>query len=221
MNPSERNIPMALKLVYTAFMVVLIPAYWLAYGPTNFLYFCDVSLFAVLIALWTRSPLFVSAAAVGILVPQILWVVDFGGRLVGAAPTGMTAYMFDPNLQLFYRGLSLFHGWLPFLLVYLVYKMGYDKRAFWLWTVVAECLLLTCYFFMPGPSNAERVAGEVNPPVNINYVHGMSDSAAQTMMDPLAWLAVLMIGLPLLVYLPTHLVLKRWRGNVVAEACKN
>ena len=32
----------------------------------------------------------------------------------------MTDYMFDADHSLFLRGLSLFHGWLPFLLVYLV-----------------------------------------------------------------------------------------------------
>ena len=31
---------------------------------------------------------------------------------------GMAGYMFDPKLPLFVRGLSLFHGWLPFLLLH-------------------------------------------------------------------------------------------------------
>ena len=41
----------------------------------------------------------------------------------------MTDYMFAADHSLFLRGLSLFHGWLPFLLVYLVWKLGYDRRA--------------------------------------------------------------------------------------------
>ncbi len=41
----------------------------------------------------------------------------------------MTDYMFKHENSLFLRGLSLFHGWLPFLLVYLVWKLGYDRRA--------------------------------------------------------------------------------------------
>ncbi len=217
MHPNDRSVPVVLKISFTAFMAILVPAYWSAYGPTNFLYFCDVALFAVLVAVWTDSALLVSAAAVGILVPQALWVLDFGLRLVGAAPTGMTAYMFDQNLELFYRGLSLFHGWLPFLLIYLVYRLGYDKRAIWLWTVTAEALLLICYWFMPAPSGAERVVGQVNPPVNINYVHGLSDAAPQTMMSPTLWIALLMIALPLLVYLPTHVMLNRWRGKIATE----
>ena len=38
-----------LKVAYTAFMAVLIPVYWHYYGPTNFLYFCDVALILTLI----------------------------------------------------------------------------------------------------------------------------------------------------------------------------
>ena len=37
--------------------------------------------------------------------------------------------MFEKERSRFLRGLSLFHGWLPFLLLYLVWGMGYDGRA--------------------------------------------------------------------------------------------
>lgn len=50
-------------------------------------------------------------------------------------------------------------------------------------------------------------------PVNINYVHGMSDEVAQSWMPPLVWLAALMVGLPALLYWPTHLLLKRFFSN--------
>ena len=185
----QQKIPFALKIAYTAFLAVLVPSYWASYGPTNFLYFCDVALFVTLIAIWKENVLLASAAAVGILVPQILWIVDFSARFFDLAPTGMTAYMFDSNIALFYRGLSTFHGWLPILLLYLVYSLGYNKRALWLWTATAEVLLLVCYFFMPAPPGAERIPGAANPPVNINYVFGLSDQAVQTMMPELAWLA--------------------------------
>ena len=38
------RIPLVVKLLYTAFVCVLVPIYWHLYGPTNFLYFCDVAL---------------------------------------------------------------------------------------------------------------------------------------------------------------------------------
>ena len=45
------RLPLPFKLAYTAFMAVLIPVYWYYYGPTNFLYFCDVTLIITLVAI--------------------------------------------------------------------------------------------------------------------------------------------------------------------------
>jgi hypothetical protein len=117
----DSRLPLWLKLVYTAFMAVLVPVYWYYYGPTNFLYFCDISLFLTLVGIWIESPLLVSMCAIGLLAPQTLWVVDFLLGLVGVHLTGMTDYMFTADHSLFLRSLSLFHGWLPFLLVFLVW----------------------------------------------------------------------------------------------------
>ena len=46
--PSPR-IPLWLKIAYTAFLAVMVPVYWANYGPTNFLYFCDVALLLTLV----------------------------------------------------------------------------------------------------------------------------------------------------------------------------
>ena len=62
-----------------------------------------------------------------------------------------------------------------------------------------------CYFLLPAPPPSET---DPNVPVNINYVYGLDDKQAQQWMPPLAWLGLLMVGLPLLVFLPTHLALK-------------
>jgi hypothetical protein len=204
MMPMASHVPMGLKLAYTAFMAVLIPVYWYYYGPTNFLYFCDVSLILTLIAIWHENALLISMGCVGILLPQAFWVVDFLAHAAGVSLTGMTDYMFDANHSLFLRLLSLFHGWLPFLLIYLVWKVGYDRRALGCWTWLAWALLLICFFLMPVPTPDPGLT-----PVNINYVWGMSDNAAQSWVSPYVWFAGLMIGLPLLVFAPTHFVLVR------------
>ena len=52
---SAQRLPLALKLAYTAFMAVLVPVYWSWYGPTNFLYFCDVALLLTLVGIWRRA----------------------------------------------------------------------------------------------------------------------------------------------------------------------
>lgn len=193
-----------LKLVYTAFMAVLVPVYWYYYGPTNFLYFCDVALFLTLAGIWLESPLLVSMCAVGILAPQALWVVDFVANLFGIPLVGMTDYMFKHENSLFLRGLSLFHGWIPFLLIYLVWKLGYDARALVTWTAFAWVLILICFVFMPPPHPNPGLT-----PVNINYVWGPSDNVAQTWVHPYVWVAGLIVGMPLLLFAPVHYLLLR------------
>jgi hypothetical protein len=203
--PATSRVPLWLRLVYTAFMIVLVPVYWYWYGPTNFLYFCDVSLFLTLVGIWIESPLLISMCAVGLLAPQTLWVVDFVLNIFGVSLVGMTDYMFKHENSLFLRGLSLFHGWLPFLLVYLVWMYGYDRRGFPAWTVLAWLLMLICFFVMPPPNPNAGLT-----PVNINYVFGPSDSVAQTWVHPYVWLAGMLIGLPLILFLPMHLLLSRY-----------
>jgi hypothetical protein len=211
------RIPLWVKLAYTAFVVVLVPYYLKTYGPTNFLYFCDVALMMIVVAMWLESPLLASMPAVGILLPQVLWCLDFLGGLVGRPITGITAYMFDENLSLFARGLSFFHFWLPLLVVWLVWRLGYDRRALVCWTLAVWALQLVSFFWMPAPP---APAEDPNLPVNINYVYGFNDSAQQTWMPPGVFLALMMVGLPSLVFLPTHLALQRAFGGKRAAASR-
>lgn len=205
----RRPIPLVLKLALTAFVCVQVPFYWFAYGPTNFLYFCDVALFLTLVSVLTERRLFASMAAVGILLPQLLWVVDFVGGLFGHPFVGMTCYMFQDSQPLSARAISLFHGWLPFLLLYIVYRLGYDRRALAAWTVLAWALMLIAYFFLPAPP---APADQPNLPVNVDYVYGMSDDKPQEWMPPLAWLAVMLVGLPVVFFIPTHFLLNGLMG---------
>jgi hypothetical protein len=202
--PAARRIPLWLKLAYTAFMAVLVPVYLRNYGPTNFLYFCDVALVITLVGIWIESPLLVSMCAVGVVASQTLWVIDFLSNLIGHPLTGLTDYMFMADHSLFLRGLSLFHGWLPFLLVYLVWRLGYDRRALPAWTLIAWALVLISFFFMPPPRPNPGLT-----PVNIDYAWGLSDTEAQTWMPPSVWVAALMIALPALLYVPAHFLLRR------------
>lgn len=210
--PSRRKVPLGLKVAYTLFMAAWIPSYWVAYGPSNFLYFCDIALFVTLVALWKESRLLASAPAVGILIPQTLWCLDFCCGLFGYFPVGMTKYMFEHEtlFQAYYDGLSFFHLWLPILLVYLVARLGYDARALRVWTVTAWVLLIVCYLWMPAPP---APADNQDLPVNINYVYGLRDDAPQAFMHPHVWFALLMAGLPVLIFLPTHWILEKWRGS--------
>jgi hypothetical protein len=153
-------------------------------------------------AFWFESPLLVSLAAVGITVPQALWVADL---LTGARITGMTSYMFDSKLPVFVRALSSFHGWLPFVLIWGVWRLGYDRRAFVGWTLVSTVILLISFFLAPKPP-----APAENPDlaVNINYVHGLGYEKPQTVMPPWLWLSIMIVSFPIVFYLPAHLVFR-------------
>lgn len=204
---SQRHkIPLAAKLVATVFLAVLVPVYWRTYGVTNFLWFCDAALILTVTGMWLESSLLISMCAVGILIPQCLWLADFGSNLLGFRLLGLTGYMFDSRLSLFTRGLSLFHGWLPLLLVWLLVRLRYDKRALPAWTALAAGLLFVCYFFTP-PAGA-RLA-DPNIPINLNYVYGFNDQQPQTWMNQnlyvILWLGVLWLA----AFFPAHLLLRK------------
>jgi hypothetical protein len=205
------RIPLPVKIVFTAFAAVLVPYYWVTYTPWNFLYFCDVALLLTVVAIWTENALLISMSSVGILLPQTLWVLDFLARAVaGVHLTGMTAYMFDPALPLFVRGLSTFHGWLPFALVYLLSRVGYDRRAYRAQAGLAVALLLVCFYLAPKPPPSSEFPGHA---VNINYVYGLDDKHPQTLMAPELWLLLMVVVNVLVLYVPTHLVLQRICAN--------
>ncbi|HAF94799.1 MAG: hypothetical protein A2X34_05425 [Elusimicrobia bacterium GWC2_51_8] len=200
------KIPLAAKLAGAAFLAVLVPIYLHTYGPTNFLWFCDTALILTVAGMWFESPLLISMCAVGILLPQGLWLADFGGNLFGISLFGLTGYMFDARLPLFTRGLSLFHGWLPLLLVWLLIRLGYDKRALAAWTGLAAALVLVCYFFTP-PAGAHLA--NPNIPFNINYVYGFNDQQPQTWVNQNLYVIVWPGALWFAVFLPTHLALRK------------
>lgn len=209
------KLPLPFKLAFTAFMAVLVPVYWAHYGPLNFLYFCDLALLLTLVGIWRESPLLVSMPAVGILAPQLLWCVDYAANLGGVHLTGMTDYMFDSGKPMLLRGLSLFHGWLPLLLIYTVSKLGYDRRAFQAWTALAWSVMAVSFFFLPAPSpeTADAVA-------NVNYVFGFSASEPQQWMPAWAWFVSMLIALPAVLMLPVHAKLARnVKRRTAAMAC--
>jgi hypothetical protein len=136
----------------------------------------------------------------------MLWCVDWVFEVSGGKLTGMTSYMFDAGKPFYLRALSSFHGWLPWLLIFVLAKLGYDRRALGAWIVVAVVLCGVAYLFLP-PAGAPLA--DPNLPRNVNYVFGMDDANPQTRWAPLTYLGLWVGGLVTLVYWPTHLMLKR------------
>ena len=188
-------IPLWLKIVYLAFVCGLVPIYWKQYGPANFLWFSDIALLLLVPALWLESKLLFSTLAVSVGLLELLWNADFLFRLLtGNEVVGLSAYMFDSRIKLWIRALSVFHVVLPPLILWYVYKLGYDGRGFAVQTVIAWAVLLVCYFFTP-------------PSENVNWVYGFGKP--QTLLPRGLYLALLMLGFPVVIYFPSHLILAR------------
>jgi len=187
-----------LKIVYTLFVAVLVPSYWLLRGPDNFLWASDIALIATVYALWREDALVASIMAVGTVLPDLVWCLDYLAHLVAGRDMlgfNATAYMFDTATPWPVRGLSLFHLFLPFTLLWIVYRLGYDRRALACELVLAWIVLAASYWLS-------------SPTDNINWVYGFG-SAPQTWMPPLLYLLLVMLGFPLLVFIPSHLLLCR------------
>ena len=108
------RLPLWMKVAWSVWVAVWVPVYWKQYGTQNFLYFCDLGNLFVLAGLWLESRLLFSWQAAGLLLFQTLFIIDLAGALAtGRHLIGGTEYLFDPNLSLFVRGLSLFHVAMP------------------------------------------------------------------------------------------------------------
>ncbi len=137
----ESRIPWWVKWAYTVWMLAWVPLYWQENGWTNFLWLCDAANFVLFFALWLESALLASSQLVGIAFIQLVWAVDFFGRLIlGFHPVGGTEYMFDPELPLWLRALSLFHLWTVPLLIWIASRIGHDRRGWQLQVLVVFLL---------------------------------------------------------------------------------
>ncbi len=136
--------------------------------------------------------------AVAILLPELVWNIDFFARLVlgpEAVTTRGTQYMFDSDIPLLVRGLALFHTFLPVFLIWLVHHHGYQRRAILYQTLLAWLILPITY-------------AVTDPAANVNWVHGFGHQPQTWMPGPL-FVVFLMVMFPITIYLPTHLLLSR------------
>ena len=187
-----------IKIPYTALVCVLVPVYWMELGPANFLWLSDIALLTVTLALWLESRFLASMMAVGVLLPEIAWTIDFflrftaGHDVIGLNATG---YMFESRYTLLIKLLSLFHVVLPPLMLWLIYRLGYDARAVYAQTLLVWVLLPACYLL-------------TDPERNINWVFGVGNPPRTLVSEPL-YLVLLMLAFPLLVFVPTHFMLRK------------
>ena len=158
------------------------------------MWFSDLALLIGLAALWLENPLLASMQTVSVVLLELLWSVEFFiGLIIGKQILGLAEYMFKSDKPLWLRGLSLFHLPLPLILLWQVRCFGYDTRAWIAQTSLFWVVMPACFFF-------------TRPVENINWVFG---PGKQPQKIP-AWLylILLLIGVPIFIYLPTHLLLR-------------
>lgn len=193
-------IPLWFKIIYLAFVATLIPVYTQQHGLLNFLWFSNVALMGGLLAAWFENRTLASMMLVSVALLEIGWIMDFlsGLLLGGMTPIGLVAYMFDPEIPLFVRGLSLYHLPLPFILFWMVWRLYYDSRAWRLWTIIGCGILLLTFLF-------------ATPDRNVNWVLGPAGEE-QHWMPAWVWLAVVMAVCTLVWWL-THKLLSAVMGH--------
>lgn len=189
-------IPEWFKIVYTLAVLAFIVIYWQRYGPRNFLWFSDIAFIGAVPAMWLESGLLSGVLACMVLLPEVLWNVDYGLRLaLRRRITGLTEYMFDPSIPRWLRAVSLFHVPLPLVLIWLVAAYGYPEASLAAAAGTGAVVLALSYGF----SSKEK---------NINWVFGLG--RIQRRLAPPVYAGLLYLGFVFVVFLPTHWLLLRF-----------
>ena len=187
------RLPLWLKISWTVWVLGWIPLYWRQYGVQNFLYFCDIGNILIALGLWLESPLIFSWQAAGLLLFQTLYTIDLiGALLTGHHLIGGTEYMFDAHVPLFIRLLSLFHVVTPPLLLWAIWRLGYDRRGWEFQTLLTWIIVPINYFW--------------RPQFNVNWARGPMFREQHFLPGPVYLIGYLIV-IPLSVYWPTHLFL--------------
>lgn len=197
----RQRLPTWLKIAYTTWMLIWVPTYWIHHGPANFLWLCDMANFFVAAAIWLESPLLFSSQAVSVLLIQLAWMIDYCSRLVlGFHLLGGTEYMFDHTQPFWLRSLSCFHVFVPILLLWAIWRLGYDRRGWLLQSLIAWLILPLSY-----------VAAA--PEKNLNWLWAPF-GVPQTLISPPRYLLLCMLAYPLVIFWTTHRLLLWWaRSN--------
>jgi hypothetical protein len=204
-NGRAMRIPLWLKIGWTVWVLFWMPIYWKQYGVQNFLFFCDLGNLVIAVALWAESALLFSWQGVSLLVFQSVFTIDVAVAWTsGRHPIGGTEFMFDSHLPLLVRVLSLFHVVTPMLLLWAIWRLGYDSRGWKLQT-------LTCWLVVP-------INYFWRPEHNVNWARGIFFVQQKTVPGWLYLLAYLVL-VPVVVYYPTHLLLGWWSGRGRARFC--
>lgn len=126
-------IPAAVKIALLAWLAVWMPLRAAAYPASSWLDFCAFGSVILTIGIVMESRLLVSWQAIALTIGQFLYILD------ALLARQITSYLFAAPVEV--RVLSLFHFVLPFVAIYAVRRLGYDRRALPLQLAVAAVII--------------------------------------------------------------------------------
>lgn len=195
-----------LRWVAVLWLAVWLPAYVLVWGWANLLHLCDAAVILTCVGLWWGSARLLSSQAVSALLPGLLWLLNVCWRFAtGRFLVRGTEYMWSAQYPLWVRLLSFFHAVLPMVLLWALWKLGYDRRGLPIQAGIAAVLLLA--------------ARGLSPALNMNYAY-RDPVFNRAWGPPPVHIALTLIGTIVLLYWPTHRMLKElFREPVPARPC--
>lgn len=190
---AARPIPIWVRWVSILWLLIWFPAYWHTWGAANFLHLCDIAVILTCAGLFLENSLLLSSQAVSSLVIDFIWALDVAWRFfLGRHLVGGTEYLFDAHVALGVRLLSLYHMALPVVLLWALFRTGYNRRGFVLQSAIALGALVA--------SRWASAAGNINYAFRDPFFHRAWGPA------PLH-IAVTLVTLAAVAYWPTHLAL--------------
>jgi hypothetical protein len=126
----RRLIPLWVKIAALAWVAAWVPIYLLYYGWTDFIHLSDIAIALAALGLWIESPMLLTSQAISTLLGETIWTVDVAWtQATGHMLIPGVQYMWETKYPLWLRLMSFYHVALPIVLVWGVWRLGYDRRG--------------------------------------------------------------------------------------------
>jgi len=194
-NATVQLYPVWMRWISLVWFLTWFPLYWHYWGVANFIHLCDVAVILTCIGMWTNSRLLISSQAVGALLVDAVWAADAAWIVfLHRELLPGNEYLLDPSYPLWVRLLSFFHVCMPVLLLWGLFRAGYDRRGWALQSAIAFPLFAIARF----TSSQKNINFAFTDP----FLHRQWGPAPAHIL--ISWLFMVFV-----VYWPMHLLLKR------------
>ena len=177
---------------------ILLADLWILRGrPSQLLWLSDIAMILTAVGFLFRSRLVITAQFVGIFAYHIAWQFDLAAyAVIGRTPLDAASYMVGVGLSPLEKALSLFqHIYLIPATAWGIIRLGAARKGWVLQTLQTGAVIAVTYIV-------------TNPAHNVNWISGVP-FASPARTGAWAYYALVAVGPPLLLYLPTN-ALANW-----------